>query len=68
MIEVVKKSELTGKINTMNLNVTQDQIRRYRNGEDLIQNIFPQLSTGEREFIKTGITPEEWKATFGDGE
>jgi hypothetical protein len=34
----------------------------------LIQDAFPWLTPDEREFIKTGITPEEWKAAFGDFE
>lgn len=50
---------------------TQDEfLRRYVlwvNGE-LIQNAFPDLSDEEREFIKTGITPEEWATAFEDPE
>ena len=26
----------------------------------LIQDLFPELSTDEREFLQTGATPEEW--------
>lgn len=29
-----------------------------------IQDAFPMLSPGEREFIQSGITPEEWNAIF----
>jgi hypothetical protein len=32
----------------------------------LIQDAFPMLSADEREFIKTGITPEEWEEMFGE--
>jgi hypothetical protein len=32
----------------------------------LIQDAFPMLDAGQREFIKTGITPEEWDAAFGE--
>jgi hypothetical protein len=28
---------------------------------ELIQNAFPNLSAGDREFIKTGITEESWE-------
>jgi hypothetical protein len=52
----------------MDINCTQDQLDRYDFGYELIQNVFPQLSPGEREFIKTGITPEEWNAKFGKEE
>jgi hypothetical protein len=36
-----------------------EQISRWRTGE-LIQDAMPNLSADDREFIKTGITPEEW--------
>jgi hypothetical protein len=49
----------------MDLNVTQDQLNRYEIGLGLLQDIFPDLPIGEREFIKTGITPEEWEEIFG---
>ena len=29
-------------------------------GCELIQNAMPNLSADEREFLMTGITPEEW--------
>ena len=31
----------------------------------LVQNAFPDLSADDREFILTGITPEEWDQIFG---
>tara|TARA_R110002110_G_scaffold8326_6_gene41868 strand:- start:6113 stop:6232 length:120 start_codon:yes stop_codon:yes gene_type:complete len=31
-------------------------------GNTLIQDVFPNLTPGEREFIKTGITVEEFAA------
>jgi hypothetical protein len=34
----------------------------------LIQNVFNMLNADEREFIKTGITPQEWDEMFSDGE
>lgn len=37
-----------------------------RDGTDqrLIQEVFPLLSAIDREFLLTGITPEEWTKTF----
>ena len=32
----------------------------------LIQEAFPMLNADQREFILTGITPEEWAETFGE--
>jgi hypothetical protein len=55
----------------MTFNVSQDEfnaaLARYEAGA-LLQNAFPMLDAGEREFIKTGITPQEWDALFGSEE
>tara|TARA_R110002167_G_scaffold52997_1_gene152422 strand:+ start:569 stop:727 length:159 start_codon:yes stop_codon:yes gene_type:complete len=49
----------------MELDVTAKQIVSWEKGE-MIQNVFPHLTAGEREFIKTGITPDDWNKLFGD--
>ena len=56
----------TGVIHTLEINVTPEQIARWQGGE-LIQNAMPNLTPDEREFIKTGVTAEEWEAAF-DGK
>ena len=61
MITITKISQLTGKINTMTLDITDAQLRAYQTGEGLIQDIFPQLNADEREFMLNGSTPDEWK-------
>ena len=60
MLELTKTSILTGNINTMTLPITQDQLDLYNNTKINIQDVFPNLDSGQREFIKTGITQEEW--------
>lgn len=65
MVRITKKSILTGKFNTMELDVSKDQLNRYESGE-LVQNVFPELSADEREFLISGITPEEWNKAFGE--
>jgi len=55
----MRKSIITGIERHMSLDVTQEQFDRYQAGE-LVQNAFPHLSADEREFIISGITPEEW--------
>jgi len=64
MIAVQRKSILSGKYNTMQLDVTEEQLKRHRDGE-LIQDVFPHLPAEEREFIMSGITPEEWEKIYG---
>lgn len=62
---VTRRSPLTKKLNTMELDVTQEQINAYHNGTGgLIQHVFPNLSNAEREFIKTGYTQEDWDSIF----
>lgn len=62
---VTRVSVISRKENSLELDVTQDQLNRYEFGLGLLQDIFPNLSREEREFIKTGITPQEWEQLFG---
>ena len=57
----------TGKVHSREINVTRDQLERYESGA-LIQNAMPNVPKEEREFIMTGVTPEEWTAAFKDAE
>lgn len=63
---VFKKSMLSGEVSSMVLDVTQEQLDQYAAGDSLIQEVFPNLSSDEREFIMSGITPSEWDATFSE--
>ena len=56
---ITKTSMLSGNTSSMDIDVSQDQIDLWQGGS-LIQNAMPDLSADEREFIMTGITPEEW--------
>lgn len=51
----------------MDLNVTEAQLDRWEAGE-LIQDVFPDLSPDDREFLMTGVTAEEWAEFVGDDE
>ena len=62
---VTKTSRLSGTNNTLVLDMTIEQYDDWQNGV-LIQNAMPQLSRDEREVLMTGITPEEWHATYGE--
>ena len=65
MMIIEKTSPFSGNVNRMSIQVTQAQIDAWQGGE-LIQNAMPNVSADEREFIKPGITPEEWEETFGE--
>ena len=60
---VGKKSQLSGKSHEMEIDVSDKQIALWLEGA-LIQDVMPNLSPDEREFIMTGITPAEWDEAF----
>ena len=64
---VEKKSIISGQSNVMNLDVTHEEIDNWQNGM-LIQDACPRLNADEREFLMTGITPDEWNNMFGEDE
>ena len=55
-----RTSMISNKTTTMELPITAGQLNRWEQGE-LIQNVFPDLTPDQREFIMTGITAEEWR-------
>jgi len=68
MLTLKRKSMLTGIVRERTLNVTQAQIDAWKAG-DLIQDAMPQLSAIDREWVKTGVTAEEWDEAYGaEGE
>ena len=68
---ITRRSPFTGKVHRMEIPLTPkeygERATLWQTGM-LIQDAFPMLSAEEREFIKTGITPEEWDAAFGEEE
>jgi 7,8-dihydro-6-hydroxymethylpterin-pyrophosphokinase len=62
---VTRKNIFTGVERSLDLDVTQEGLNRWKNGE-LIQNVFPHLSVDEREFLMTGILGEEWNELMED--
>ncbi len=59
-MKITRTNPFNGEINTIDIDVTDEQVQSYMDGA-LIQNAFPQLTAGEREFILTGITEESWE-------
>ncbi len=51
----------------MVLDITQEQINEWNSpNRRLIQQVFPNLSTDEREFLMTGYTPSDWRVIQGE--
>ena len=66
-MQITRTSMISGNTNTMELNVTLEQIAQWENGMNILQAM-PDLSAEEREFVKTGMTPTEWNELFGEEE
>ena len=64
---VTRTSNITGITRTFDLPVTQEQLAAHESGM-LAQHAFPDLRTDLREFIISGITPEEWDMLFEDSD
>ena len=62
---VTRTSNITGITRTLDLPVTEEQLAAHKSGT-LAQHAFPDLSADLREFIITGVTPEEWDMLFED--
>ena len=61
---IKRTSQVSGITREFDLPVTIEQMGRYESGLETIQDIFPHLTADEREFIKTGVTAEEWDNMF----
>ena len=65
-MRITRISTISGKPNTLDVpGVTHEALALYEGGHLLLQDAFPTVPAPLREFLKTGITPEEWIATFG---
>ena len=70
---IERECPFTSKVNTMDIPITEkdynDLVKRpfpwkWSYPNELIQDRLYYLNADQREFIMTGITPEEWDATF----
>jgi hypothetical protein len=66
-MKVTMKSMASGKVNTLDIDCTPEQIERFNQGA-LVQEAFPNLSPDHREFLLTGITADEWNEMFKEEE
>ena len=64
---IAKTSSLTSKTHQMEIDVSEKQITLWMEGA-LIQDVMPNLTPDEREFIMTGITPAEWDEAFAQSD
>ena len=60
---ITRTSPLTGRTQSLDIDVTIEQIKAWEQGS-LIQDVMPQLTADEREFIISGCTPEDFNTLF----
>lgn len=60
---IVRKSPVTGKMNYRNISITDKQYLDWESGE-VIQDVMPDISPEDREFIISGCTPEDFKYLY----
>lgn len=64
-MQVRNTSILTGVEHIRDIPVTSKELAEWQVSGTLVQDAFPHLSEDDREFLLSGITPEEWEASFG---
>lgn len=69
-MKISRISNLTGEYNTREISITLDQYIDWQNAREngesrFVQDEFGHLSEGDREFLITGITDEEWENLLG---
>jgi len=62
---IARKSMLNGKVRTLDVPVTPEQLKAYEDGVD-VEKAFPRLSLAFREFIMSGLTRSDWIEAFGE--
>lgn len=61
---VTMVSSISGRTNTLVLNYKEVDMIKFQRGMH-VQDAFPYMSKEHREFLLSGITPEEWNEHFG---
>jgi hypothetical protein len=64
-MRIERVSPVTGQLNVLELDVTEAQLKELENGA-IIQRVLSHLTDGEREFIISGCTKEDWDYIFDE--
>lgn len=67
-----RRCNACGQLHTMLLNTDGDKLEKFimtpRSERPFVQVHFPELNADEREFLISGVTPDEFNELFGDDE
>lgn len=64
-MHITRTNPISGKIITRDIKVTLNQLQAWKSGTP-IQKALSNLSASDREFIKTGLTDEDWDNIFAE--
>ena len=62
-MKIERTNPMTGKSHELDLPITQEQLDAWQNGA-LIQAVMPNLTPDQREFLMTGLLPDDWDQIF----
>jgi len=65
---ITRTSPITGRQNTLDLDISTDSLLKWQSGLLLVQEAFPVLTADEREFLISGCTKEDWETLYGAEE
>lgn len=65
---IKRKSVISGIERTRSIPVNPDDYMAWQAGLGSIQDLMPYLADNDREFILSGITPEEWDEMFAEAD
>lgn len=68
MMQITRTSIISGVTRTMDIPVTLEQLYQWEVVGKNIQDVMPDLTADQREFIMNGVTAEEWDEIFGEEE
>jgi hypothetical protein len=62
-----RKSAWSGKINTLAIAMTQEQYEELMSPNHRhLQDLLPHCTPEQREFLISGVTPQEWRELTGE--
>jgi hypothetical protein len=61
---IKRKSVITGIERTLSIPVNPDDYTSWQTGLGTIEELMPYLTDTDRDFILSGITPDEWDTAF----
>lgn len=67
-MQITRKSVISGLQRTIDIPVKPEDFIVWQAGYGNIQDIMPYLTDAHREFILSGIVPDEWETVFAETE